>query len=320
MTAPTRPTVKKGIEMKEHEDKDVEKKSTDDVDFDDVIVSDPDDDPELDPEEGNGDGGNEPDGGKEAEGVEAESKSDDGEEGPADKEGAKTLDMDDDTRLEIEVDGKVQPALLKELKEAFINKAKWTKENTQKSMEIADQRKELEKQMASVKAYSALVQRVKSDPALVKQLNEYFGEDKTAIAALDAAVKADPKTLANEYEKTISDLRQQIAIREQEDRFKEARNDCMKKYQLSSSDMDEIDRLIFNEFKESKIALNHEKAYRIWRADKLIEAEGEKKTKPKPPEQSQGKVVQSDKLRPKKRSAISSHYETTEKDFEDIFK
>lgn len=300
----------------------------DEESFKDLIAEEQNDDPEASPEEGNGKGGN----GQDDKGEDADTQTavdtgeedskeakpageDSGEEPetPA-EEGKETLEIDD--MAKIVIDG--EPALYKELVQAYKDKKNWSKVNTEKAMALAAERKEFDKERLVVSAYSNAVKLIKDNPEVLDAIKEHFSDDKAKLKMIEDAVSADPVAASNPYEGKINELQSKLDLIEQEKAFNAEKNDTKVKHDLKDSDLVEIEKLILNKYVDSRVVLNFEEGYELWQAKKIL-ANSKQPKKPLPPE-SKRPTHEVPSRDHKNKSENKSDYDTTLADFEGILK
>lgn len=323
--------------MSKYEDMDY---GVEESDFEDALISDSENDPSTAPEKGNGNDGNglteaETGGQEDAdEGADNnllekeessttaadESKGDgDAEKGEkatlsnvTEKDGM--LALDDEARINI--DGK--PALFKELVNAYKTNDTWKKENTEKAMAIAKERKEFEKEKLVVGTLHELASLIKNDPEIYAEIKDRYGDNAEKLKLIEEAINADVDKSANPYIEQINELKKKIAIREQEDAYNAQRRDCQVKYNLTEPELKEVDNLIINKFRESNIALSYEDGYALWHAKKVLAGNNTVK-KPVPPETGSVKKQTVTQSTPRRNNEDDDHdYGTTLRDFEGI--
>lgn len=222
-----------------------------------------------------------------------------------------------DENARINVDG--QPVLFKELASMVKKDSEWKKANTLKTEAIAKERKALEVEKLATDRYRGVVDLLKNNPEILDTVKSSLAGNEEAIKLIDGAMEVDPVALSSPYKAKIEELQNEIERRDQEAAFNAQRNDAKIKHDLSSEDLKEIDSLLIQKFKDSRIALNYEEGFRLWTANQILESRA--KARKKPPEigkeknKATGDIVRSKK----KEKGYDPNYGIVESDFKDAF-
>lgn len=170
------------------------------------------------------------------------------------------------------------------------NRHEWSKSNTEKAQEIADQRRAVE---PLVQLVEQLNKSEEFRDTLQEAIEDELGEEAGQL--FEQSLKMENKDLPNPFESELAEAKEKIEMMEAEKVLDQSMSNLQAQYSLKSEQVQEVLDYAINAHEESGRLLTLEEAYKVMSFDKP-KVETPVKAKPSVPVNVQKKVgVKSDK-------------------------
>ena len=170
------------------------------------------------------------------------------------------------------------------------NRHEWSKSNTEKAQEIADQRRAVE---PLVQLVEQLNKSEEFRDTLQEAIEDELGEEAGQL--FEQSLKMENKDLPNPFESELAEAKEKVEMMEAEKVLDQSMSDLQAQYSLKSEQVQEVLDYAINAHEETGRLLTLEEAYKVMSFDKP-KVETPVKVKPSVPVNVQKKVgVKSDK-------------------------
>lgn len=170
------------------------------------------------------------------------------------------------------------------------NRHEWSKSNTEKAQEVADQRRAVE---PLVQLVEQLNKSEEFKDTLKEAIEDELGEEAGQL--FEQSLKMENKDLPNPFESELTEAREKVEMMEAEKVLDQSMSNLQTQYSLKSEQVQEVLDYAINAHEESGRLLTLEEAYKVMSFDKP-KVETPVKAKPSVPVNVQKKVgVKSDK-------------------------
>ena len=170
------------------------------------------------------------------------------------------------------------------------NRHEWSKSNTEKAQEIADQRRAVE---PLVQLVGQLNKSEEFRDTLKEAIKDELGEEAGQL--FEQSLKMENKDLPNPFESELAEAKEKLEMMEAEKVLDQSMSDLQAQYSLKSEQVQEVLDYAINAHEETGRLLTLEEAYKVMSFDKP-KVETPVKAKPSVPVNVQKKVgVKSDK-------------------------
>lgn len=170
------------------------------------------------------------------------------------------------------------------------NRHEWSKSNTEKAQEIADQRRAVE---PLVQLVGQLNKSEEFRDTLKEAIEDELGEEAGQL--FEQSLKMENKDLPNPFESELAEAKEKLEMMEAEKVLDQSMSDLQAQYSLKSEQVQEVLDYAINAHEETGRLLTLEEAYKVMSFDKP-KVETPVKAKPSVPVNVQKKVgVKSDK-------------------------
>ncbi|MGB0601487.1 MAG: hypothetical protein ACPGKZ_04510 [Flavobacteriaceae bacterium] len=170
------------------------------------------------------------------------------------------------------------------------NRHEWSKSNTEKAQEIADQRRAVE---PLVQLVGQLNKSEEFRDTLKEAIEDELGEEAGQL--FEQSLKMENKDLPNPFESELAEAKEKLEMMEAEKVLDQSMSDLQAQYSLKSEQVQEVLDYAINAHEETGRLLTLEEAYKVMSFDKP-KVETPIKAKPSVPVNVQKKVgVKSDK-------------------------
>ena len=170
------------------------------------------------------------------------------------------------------------------------NRHEWSKSNTEKAQEVADQRRAVE---PLVQLVEQLNKSEEFKDTLKEAIEDELGEEAGQL--FEQSLKMENKDLPNPFESELTEAREKVEMMEAEKVLDQSMSNLQAQYSLKSEQVQEVLDYAINAHEESGRLLTLEEAYKVMSFDKP-KVETPVKAKPSVPVNVQKKVgVKSDK-------------------------
>lgn len=170
------------------------------------------------------------------------------------------------------------------------NRHEWSKSNTEKAQEVADQRRAVE---PLVQLVEQLNKSEEFRDTLQEAIEDELGEEAGQL--FEQSLKMENKDLPNPFESELTEAREKVEMMEAEKVLDQSMSNLQAQYSLKSEQVQEVLDYAINAHEESGRLLTLEEAYKVMSFDKP-KVETPVKAKPSVPVNVQKKVgVKSDK-------------------------
>jgi len=170
------------------------------------------------------------------------------------------------------------------------NRHEWSKSNTEKAQEVADQRRAVE---PLVQLVEQLNKSEEFKDTLKEAIEDELGEEAGQL--FEQSLKMENKDLPNPFESELTEAKEKVEMMEAEKVLDQSMSNLQTQYSLKSEQVQEVLDYAINAHEESGRLLTLEEAYKVMSFDKP-KVETPVKAKPSVPVNVQKKVgVKSDK-------------------------
>ena len=170
------------------------------------------------------------------------------------------------------------------------NRHEWSKSNTEKAQEVADQRRAVE---PLVQLVEQLNKSEEFKDTLKEAIEDELGEEAGQL--FEQSLKMENKDLPNPFESELAEAKEKVEMMEAEKVLDQSMSNLQAQYSLKSEQVQEVLDYAINAHEESGRLLTLEEAYKVMSFDKP-KVETPVKAKPSVPVNVQKKVgVKSDK-------------------------
>jgi len=170
------------------------------------------------------------------------------------------------------------------------NRHEWSKSNTEKAQEVADQRRAVE---PLVQLVEQLNKSEEFKDTLKEAIEDELGEEAGQL--FEQSLKMENKDLPNPFESELAEAKEKVEMMEAEKVLDQSMSNLQTQYSLKSEQVQEVLDYAINAHEESGRLLTLEEAYKVMSFDKP-KVETPVKAKPSVPVNVQKKVgVKSDK-------------------------
>jgi len=170
------------------------------------------------------------------------------------------------------------------------NRHEWSKSNTEKAQEVADQRRAVE---PLVQLVEQLNKSEEFRDTLQEAIEDELGEEAGQL--FEQSLKMENKDLPNPFESELAEAKEKVEMMEAEKVLDQSMSNLQAQYSLKSEQVQEVLDYAINAHEESGRLLTLEEAYKVMSFDKP-KVETPVKAKPSVPVNVQKKVgVKSDK-------------------------
>ena len=170
------------------------------------------------------------------------------------------------------------------------NRQEWSKSNTEKAQEVADQRRAVE---PLVQLVEQLNKSEEFKDTLKEAIEDELGEEAGQL--FEQSLKMENKDLPNPFESELTEAREKVEMMEAEKVLDQSMSNLQTQYSLKSEQVQEVLDYAINAHEKYGILLTLEEAYKVMSFDKP-KVETPVKAKPSVPVNVQKKVgVKSDK-------------------------
>ena len=170
------------------------------------------------------------------------------------------------------------------------NRHEWSKSNTEKAQEVADQRRAVE---PLVQLVEQLNKSEEFRDTLKEAIEDELGEEAGQL--FEQSLKMENKDLPNPFESELAEAKEKVEMMEAEKVLDQSMSNLQTQYSLKSEQVQEVLDYAINAHEESGRLLTLEEAYKVMSFDKP-KVETPVKAKPSVPVNVQKKVgVKSDK-------------------------
>jgi hypothetical protein len=170
------------------------------------------------------------------------------------------------------------------------NRHEWSKSNTEKAQEVADQRRAVE---PLVQLVEQLNKSEEFKDTLKEAIEDELGEEAGQL--FEQSLKMENKDLPNPFESELTEAREKVEMMEAEKVLDQSMSNLQAQYSLKSEQVQEVLDYAINAHEETGRLLTLEEAYKVMSFDKP-KIETPVKAKPSVPVNVQKKVgVKSDK-------------------------
>ena len=170
------------------------------------------------------------------------------------------------------------------------NRHEWSKSNTEKAQEVADQRRAVE---PLVQLVEQLNKSEEFKDTLKEAIEDELGEEAGQL--FEQSLKMENKDLPNPFESELTEAKEKVEMMEAEKVLDQSMSNLQAQYSLKSEQVQEVLDYAINAHEESGRLLTLEEAYKVMSFDKP-KVETPVKAKPSVPVNVQKKVgVKSDK-------------------------
>jgi hypothetical protein len=170
------------------------------------------------------------------------------------------------------------------------NRHEWSKSNTEKAQEVADQRRAVE---PLVQLVEQLNKSEEFKDTLKEAIEDELGEEAGQL--FEQSLKMENKDLPNPFESELAEAKEKVEMMEAEKVLDQSMSNLQTQYSLKSEQVQEVLDYAINAHEESGRLLTLEEAYKVMSFDKP-KIETPVKAKPSVPVNVQKKVgVKSDK-------------------------
>lgn len=159
-----------------------------------------------------------------------------------------------------------------------LNRHEWSKSNTEKAQQLADQRR-------AVEPLVQLIGKVKDNQEFAETIQEAIEDElgKEAGQLFAQSLKMDNQDLPNPYQDQLQETQEQLANVQAEIELDRSLNDLRSKFSLSDEDIDTVLDFAVNQQQQYNRLLTPEEAYKIMNFDKVQSKPVEAKPKPSVP-------------------------------------
>ena len=183
-------------------------------------------------------------------------------------------DIDDEIVFESEDGSRYTLSDIESWKQDADNRHDWSKSNTEKAQQLADQRR-------AVEPLVQLVEKIKESEdfsdTLMEAIEDELGKDAGQL--FRQTLQMDNKDLPNPWEAELQQAQEQVAQMEAEKVLDQSIVDLRSQYSLSAEEADQVLEYAINTHENSGRLLTLDEAYKVMNFDK---PKGEPEPKPKP--------------------------------------